>query len=130
MTANQLYQFHSSSLWSFTLAEVLGLLEGALESGTMTLPRPCTSLSSSSNDCVDGDAESGESGESEAAKGLDETDAKLADAGPGEASAEKNDCETSERRTDARFWLFVKLSRHSETGLHGERNENIRVTLL
>ncbi len=27
----------------------------------------------------------------------------------GEAKAEKNDCETSERMIDARFWLFVNL---------------------
>lgn len=58
-------------------------------------------------ECDDGEVARGDS---VAPKGFVETETDVPDEGPGEASAEKNDCETSERRTDARFWLFVKVS--------------------
>lgn len=113
---NWLYQFHSSSLWSFVFTDGVRLLvelEEPLESGTITLPRPCASLSSSKSECVlaedaiigggveaEGDVERGES---VAANGLEETDTDVPDEGPGEARAEKNVCDTSERIIDARF---------------------------
>lgn len=111
------HQFHSSSLCS--RAPVLtDFTDGERESGTSTLPSPCGPSSSSNNDadaraCDATGADAGvgdvESGESVAENGFDEIETELPDAGPGDASAENSDCETSESSTDARFWLFVNL---------------------
>lgn len=103
----------------------------------MTLPRQSVTSSSSSNDagldeaCPIGDSPEGEdeSGERVAAKGLEEMDTEVPDA-VGDARAEKKDCDTSESRSDARFWLFVNLWEPFECikGARGRFSETNRRT--
>jgi hypothetical protein len=97
----QFYQFHPSSSSSFSSAieagawGLAGRPDTPTTSGSMARPRAVlpASSSSSSSDCAAG-AHTGA--------------ALVDDAG---ASAEKIDCDTSERSTEARFWLFENLDK-------------------
>jgi hypothetical protein len=99
LSYSAIYQFQLSSSSSFSsLVDVCGDVDRpdtATTSGSMTRPRAVlpVSSSSSSSDCAGG-AHAG---------------ATLAvDAG---ASAEKIDCDTSERISEARFWLLENLDK-------------------
>jgi hypothetical protein len=104
---DRIYQFQSSSssfdsgvdvdVGSSKEGEVRG--DAATTSGSNALPRAVLPASSSSSisDCVDG------------------TDAGARFAVEPGANAEKMDCETSERRTEARFWLFENLATNKPT---------------
>ena len=131
-TAWASHQFHSSSSSSRLLLLLLSLRAGdgvgasGLCCGRSTLPSAGASSSSSRSDCAlapDAEGEGNEvgvgdelSGESDAAKGLEEMETDVAvEEGVGEdaagVNAAKSELAASEKRRDARFWLFVNLVR-------------------
>lgn len=112
----RIYQFQSSS--SSSGVEGGSVLEGTTGAGTATtsgssaLPKAVLPVSSSSSisDCVGG-ADAG---------------ARFA-VDPG-ASTEKIDCDTSERSTEARFWLFENLRLQTKTQKKEQREHQLRGT--
>ena len=121
-TAWASHQFHSSSSSSRLLLLLLSLRAGdgvgasGLCCGRSTLPSAGASSSSSRSDCAlapDAEGVGDElSGERDAAKGLEEIETDVAvEVGEDAAgvSAAKSELAASEKRRDARFWLFVNL---------------------
>jgi hypothetical protein len=107
-TDDRIYQFQSSS--SSSGVEGATGARTAITSGSSALPRAVLPVSSSSsiNDCVGG-ADAG---------------ARFA-VDPG-ASAENIECDTSERSTEARFWLFENLRLQTKTQKKEQGEQRLR----